>query len=316
VRRRWSNLWRNKRFFTLDGVEVDRTYRKGAILMNANLQAGKTLLVTLLACGLAACTTQEANSTGSGGTVSPGTSAAGGSSSVPAGTGGASGAGGESGSATGLGTLCPAPKQVISDFTYTPDTSTSTSTSAPRFGSAGTLQGGGSFYPESGANAIKSDLTQGNWHLTGTVGDYTGFGLYFDLCDRVDASAFKGISFTVSGNVTSITFGVGTADDTPTGTWMLSPGGKTTAKASDAGKCTPTSGTQYYHPGCGDPTAQIPVTATATPQKVTWTSLTGGTPVSSPNPKEITSIYWYFPWTAGQTPYALDFTIDDLSFIP
>jgi hypothetical protein len=282
--------------------------------MNTNLQAGKTLLVTLLACGLAACTTQEANSTGSGGTVSPSTSAAGGSSSVPVGTGGVSGAAGESGSATGLGTLCPAAKQVITDFTYTPETSTSTS--APRFGSAGTLQGGGSFYPDSGANAIKSDVTQGNWHFTGTVGDYTGFGLYFDLCDRVDASAFKGISFKVSGNVTSVTFGVGTVDDTPTGTWMLSPGGKTGAKASDSGRCTPTSGTQYYHPGCVDPTAQIPVTATATPQQVTWTSLTGGTPVSSPNPKEITTIYWYFPWTAGQTPYALDFTIDDLSFIP
>jgi hypothetical protein len=262
-------------------------------------------LVALLCLGggLVACTTQEATPNGSGG------------STPPTGTGGTTvGSGGSTGAVSGLGTLCPPPQDLISDFAYTPSDA-GTSTTAPRFGSAGTLQGGGSFYPDSGANAIKSDLTGGNWHFTGTVGDYSGFGLYFDLCDRVDASAFTGISFMVSGNVPSITFGVGTVDDTPTGAWMLSPGGKTTAKPTDSGRCTPTSGSQYYHPGCADPMTQIPVTASPTLQKVTWAALTGGTPVASPNPKEITTIYWFFPWTgSGAAPYALDFTIDDLKF--
>jgi hypothetical protein len=105
-------------------------------------------------------------------------------------------------------------------------------------------------------------------------------------------------------------------DNTPTGTWMLTTGGKTTAKATDAGRCTPTSGTQYYHPGCTDNVTQVPVTATAATQTITWSTFTGGTPVASVNPKEITSIYWYFPWAEKGTPYPLDFTIDDLKFIP
>jgi hypothetical protein len=167
---------------------------------------------------------------------------------------------------------------------------------------------------------MKSDITQNNWHITGTVSNYTGLGLYFDLCDRVDASAFKGISFTVTaakpitGN--AITFGMGTVGDTPTGVWMRDVGGKTTAKETDSGRCTPTSGSQYYHPGCSDPTVQIPVTTAPVEQKVLWSNLTGGVPEASPNPKEITSIYWFFPWVENGTPYELDFTIDDIKFIP
>ena len=248
--------------------------------------------------GLVACTTQESGSGGAGG------------STPPTGTGGSTGA-----PVTGLGTLCPLPSADITNFAYT--ASDSGVTDQPRFGGgSGTLQGGGSYYPSSGATAIKSNITQGNWHFSGTVSDYSGFGLYFDLCDRVDASAFKGVTFTVSGNIPSITFGVGTVDDTPTGTWMLSPGGKTTAKATDSGRCTPTSGNQYYHPGCVDPIASVPVTAAPVAQSVTWALLTGGAPVASPKPNEITSIYWYFPWQDKGTPYDLDFTIDDLKFIP
>jgi hypothetical protein len=257
-------------------------------------------------CGgmLVACTTQENNSGGTGGSAG---------STTPLGSGGGGG-GGSTGAAGSDGTLCPAPQQVLTNFTYTPGTGGSTTEA--RFGSTGTLQGGESFYP----STLVSDVTQSNWHISGTVSDYTGFALYFDNCDHLDASKFKGITFTISGSVpqgNAITMGVGTIADTPTGAWMLSPGGKTTAKATDAGRCVPTSGTQYYHPGCGDPTAQIPVTAAAVTQQVPWTNLTGGTPLSSPDPAGITSIYWYFPWSgAGATPYQVDIVIDDLGFIP
>ncbi len=259
--------------------------------------------------GLLACTTQEAAQGGSGGTT--------------AGAGG-SGAAGSTGSTTGLGTLCPPPQQVITDFTYTPSDA-GTDTTAVRFGSAGTLQGGESYYPGTGSTyPLTSDVTQNSWHISGTVGDYSGFALYFDngssSCDRVDASQFKGISFTISGSVPhggAITFGMGTVADTPTGTWMHDVGGDTTAKATDVGSCTPTSGNQYYHPGCGDPTTQIPVTATPTVQNVSWTDLTGGIPQASPDPSGITSVYWFFPWTGStDTSYAADLTIDNLSFIP
>ena len=264
--------------------------------MNTLLRTASTarslLGLIFLAGGLIACTTQEDTSTitATGGTTTP--------------TGGATG---------GLGTLCPAPKELLSDFTYTPSDAGPVD---PRIGTSGSLEGGGSYYPNSGAHALTSDLSQDNWHLTGTVGDYSGFGLYFYLCDRIDASAFSGISFTVSGNVPSITFGIGTVDNTPTGEWMLTTGGKTTAKATDSGRCTPSSGTQYYHPGCTDNTTQIPVTATPTTQTVAWGALSGGAPSTSVNPAEITTIYWFFPWSDQMAPYELDFTIDDLKFIP
>jgi len=263
-------------------------------------------MAMLLAGGLVACTTQEASPDGTGGAMV-------GTGGAAVGSGGASGGAGASG---GEGTLCPAPQQVITDFTFLQNDAGNASTTEARFGSSGTLQGGESFYP----TTMTSDVTQGNWHLSGTVSDYTGFALYFDNCDHLDASAFKGIRFTISGSVPqgdAITMGVGTINDTPTGTWMLSPGGDTSALPTDAGKCTPTSGTQYYHPGCGDPTTQIPVTAAPVVQNVLWTDLTGGTPDSSPTPSEITSIYWYFPWSgAGATPYDVDLVIDDLGFIP
>ena len=286
--------------------------------MNTNLRMGNrswSLLAMLcIVCGLAACTTSESNSPGTGGTSGGGS---GGTTTAPGGSGGTTG------STTGLGTLCPPPQQVITDFTYTPSDA-STDTTAVRFGSAGALQGGESFYPGAGTTyPLTSSVTQNNWHISGTVGDYSGFALYFDngssACDRVDASAFKGISFTISGSVphgSAITMGVGTVKDTPSGAWMLNPGGKTTAKPTDVGSCTPTSGNQYYHPGCGDPTTQIPIIATPTPQSVTWADLTGGTPAANPDPSGITSIYWFFPWTGStDTTYAVDIVLDDLKFM-
>jgi hypothetical protein len=279
---------------------------------------------------------------GTGGTVTTGGTVAlggqgggstGGSSSggaggkiLPAGTGGAGASGGTTAPTSGLGTLCSPPQQVITDFTYTPSDAGATATDSVRFGGAGTLQGGESVYPGSGSiYPLISDVTQNNWHISGTIGDYSGFSLFFDStnvssprCDRVDASQFKGISFTISGSVphgNAITFGVGTVKDTLSGTWMLGPGGSTTAKVTDVGSCTPTSGNRYYHPGCGDPTAQIPVTTTPTVQNVTWADLIGGMPVVSPDPSGITSIYWFFPWT-GDTAYAVDLVIDNLQFIP
>jgi hypothetical protein len=272
----------------------------------------RSLLVICLGGGLVACTTQDAGPAGSGGSVGSG-----GSGGTTSGTGG---------SATGLGTLCPPPQQSITDFTYTPSDAGTTDTTGIRFGSTGTLQGGTSFYGGSATGSpLTSDVTKGNWHISGNIGVYSGFALYFDSgtssCDRVDASRFKGISFTISGSVPhgdAITFGVGTVRDTPTGAWMLSPGGKATAKATDVGSCTPTSGDQYYHPGCTDPTTQIPVTAgSPVSQTVTWANLIGGTPDANPDPSGITSIYWFFPWTGStDTAYDVDITVDNIAFIP
>jgi hypothetical protein len=260
--------------------------------MSTNLRVGKiaeAFLATLLACGVVACTSSE-----------------------PAGGTGGSGGGGTGGTTTG--TLCPIPNQaLITDFTYTPSGAVTTSAKDPRF-SAGTLVGGGSSY---GAG-LTSDVTQGNWHISGTVSDYSGFNIYFDNCDILDASKYKGISFTISGTgTTSITMSVGTVADKASAAWLISKS-DTSAKATDSGSCTPTSGdNRYYTPGCADPKVAVTLLATAATQTVLWTDLKGGSPLASPAAAAITSISWSFDWAAtGVTAYPVDIVIDNLSFIP
>jgi hypothetical protein len=268
--------------------------------MSTNLRVGKiagAFLATLLACGVVACTSSDSTG-GTGGTTS------------------AAGAGGNAGGTTGAttaaatGKLCPLPTQaLINDFTA-PDGGV-TSATDPRF-TAGAMTGGGSSY----GPTLTSDVTQGNWHFTGSVSDYSGFNIYFDNCDVIDASKYKGIAFTISGNVTQgITMGVGTVADKASAAWLISKA-DTQAKATDSGTCTPTGGdNRYYTPGCQDPTLAIPVTTAPTPQKILWTDLAGGAPLASPDPKMLTSIYWIFQWSSTATAYDVDLVIDDIKFV-
>lgn len=270
--------------------------------MNTNFRIGNTLLVTLLACGLVACTSQASNQGGTGG------------------SGAAGAGGGTTGATNGQGTLCAAPPALITDFTYN-TSAAGTTTNQPNLSSSTTFSGAGT-WDNASPSQLTSDVTQGNWHISGTVSDYAGFNLFFRNCDRIDASMYKGISFTISGSAPQgITFDVGIVRDTTSGAWLLANGATSaTITTTEAGSCTPTSNTQnqYYHPGCADPTAQITVTASPVVQNVLWANLTGGTPVASPvasDPSEITAISWIFPWTSGSSSYAVDITLDDLKFI-
>jgi hypothetical protein len=304
--------------------------------MNTNRRIGKTLLVALLACGLFACTTQEANPPGTGG----------GGGSGAAGAAGATGPGGSGGAGTSIdpstwtgsdGTACPAPLADITDFTYDPSVA-GTTASIVHFGNNVGLPGGEWVSPNSGTYALASDVTQNNWHITGKVGDYSGFGLYFDSCSRFDASKYKGISFTISGSVAvgnKVTLAVGTLNDTVAWEWT-NANGKTSAASTDSGRCKPPCNqcpnatmctaqvcmttNQYYHPGCADPTKDVPVTATPVTQTVYWTDLANGLPEASVTPSTLTSIAWSLPnpagvGTASVTPYDVDITIDDLKFV-
>ncbi len=277
--------------------------------MHSKWKMEKTLLAALCAFGLGACTTSEATDDGTGGT---------GGVVAPVADAGPIGAAGTTGTTTGGdGILCPAPQQVITDFTYDP-AAPGASLTEVRFSNLG--NGGEAYYPNSGSYPLTVDVTGNNYHVTGNVGDYSGIGLYFDSCNRIDASMYKGIRFTISGTIaqgSQITFGAGTVGNTTTWTW-LKQNGKDTAKETDAGRCTPTSNTQnqYYHPGCEDPKVTLPVTATPVVQEVTWAKLTGGSPNASVNPSELTSVWWSFPWTGSGAAYPVDIVIDDLQFIP
>jgi hypothetical protein len=166
-------------------------------------------------------------------------------------------------------------------------------------------------------------VTGNDWHISGTVSDYSGFNLYFDnvnSCNKVDASAFSGMTFTIWGSTASmmITMGISTLDDAVAYGWLDAHDAGSATPAP--GNCIPTSGTnQYYHPGCADPTYAFAVTGTqAAPQTVTvhWTDFTGGQPTAAVTPTGILSVYWNVPWSTGATSYPVDIHIDNLAFLP
>ena len=307
--------------------------------MKTSIRVGNTLLAALLACGLAACGSQDSNPGGKGGsggtgggTTAPagtgGTTAptgtggvAGGGTTAAAGTGGA-GTAGTTGAVSTDGTLCLGPTQaLITDFTYPGN---SADTTQVHFGDSTTLAGSEYVYPAgTDSYPLNSDVGANNWHITGTVGTYSGFGLYFDGCNRIDASAYKGISLKISGTVEQdgmVTLGVDTLDDSITATWLNSHG---STNATNPGRCTPPADptlNQWSQSACANPTASIPVTATPVTQTVLWTDFSGGNPESDVRPKDIIGIHWVFPnppgaGTTSPTTYNVDITIDDLSFV-
>jgi hypothetical protein len=311
--------------------------------MNTNLKIGViSLAVLFVSGGLGACTSQAA-STGAGG--------AGGASTT--GTGGTSSAGGANADgivchqennttnlAASAGIACPKPAQsgVISDFTFPADAGVPDGGAPPRFGDDSTvLSGGGSTFANSGGT-ISQDSSKGDWHIQGTVGNYAGFSLYFDdipntsqgnmPCNMVDATGFTGIQFQIWGTTNAagstsnpITMSMGIKDDAPAASWFQSIGVTLTAPLP-AGACIPKAqGMQYYHPGCGDPTA-TPFMVSGTqgaPQTVTlhWNDFINGDCKPNVDPSQIVSVAWAFAWGAPgpTTAYPVDIHIDNLMFI-
>jgi hypothetical protein len=290
--------------------------------MKTSNKVENTLLTALLACGLVACTSQETNpNTGSnGGTTAP--AATGGVSGGGTTSSGGSSATSSTDATTAEGKLCLPPAQaMITDFTPG-----ATETTQVHFGNSTTLGGGQYVYPAAGGTVtypLTSDVTGGNWHISGTVGDYSGFGLYWDNCKRVDASKYKGISFKISGTVEQdgmVTFEISTLKDTISAAWLNGHG---VTGASDPGTCTPPADAtlnQYSQTTCAEPKVSIPVTANPTTQTILWSDFTGGKPEANVTASDILSIHWIFPNPNGilsgtPTPYKADIIIDDLSFV-
>jgi hypothetical protein len=302
-----------------------RKYEKGSDVMNANNQVGNLLAILFAGFGLVACTTQAASPSGTGGSGGTGTTGAGGTSTTGAGGSSTTGAGGGA-FASSLGTACaaPDPTGVITNFTYNPDGGATDQVPWGTFGT--TLSGGESIYANSGAT-LTSNVTAGDWHLTGNIANYAGFNIYYLTnanplvpCNKFDASAFKGIQFTIWGSTAGnpIAMGVTTLDDAVAYGWLDSKDAGSPAMPTP-GTCVPSSGNgQYYHPGCADPSYAISVTGTqSAPQTVSipWASFTGGLPTAGVTPTGIISIYWNFGWMPPTTAYDVDIHIDNLAFI-
>jgi len=258
-----------------------------------------------------------------GGTTSSTTPASGGSTSAPGST-----AGGTTATATGaVGAVAclPVTLALITDFTYTATAAdgTASPTDQVTFGDFTTsFSGGTTFYPN---GPIKSDVTGNNWHITGQVADYSGLGMYWSEpttssgCTKIDASAYKGIQFSIKGTLPATrTFNIEilTAANQISSDWMNANVTKDplAPTAPNFGRCKPAA--SQYDGSCSGFKKAFAVTADATTVKFLWADMTGGKPATTINPAEIVGIYWYFTWGgATDTAYDVDLTMDDLTFV-
>jgi hypothetical protein len=164
------------------------------------------------------------------------------------------------------------------------------------------------------AYPLTQSFIDGNWHITGTIpnGQWAGAGLWFGApCPVMDFSAYKGISFTISGDAGpsgSISVGIATAANSK-------PNTDTTSAdftcLSNAATCTATT--------CSPANLQVS-NITTTPQgvRLLWTDLINGQPSATPNPAEITGISLNptLDFSGSGSSYSLDLVIDDLALIP
>ncbi len=183
------------------------------------------------------------------------------------------------------------------------------------------------------------DFNNFNWHISGTVFSHHDlFGIYWNCTAAassgctLDVSQWKGISFTIKGNVgpdNALGFTMGRADDDVV-----------TANAN-CGVCIPAADAASPEDSCHGPRTTITVPADGTTVKtvtLNWADLTGGSPQDTIDPHQLTGIVWFFHdpsaaadggtgsndagATDGSTDgptgpsYHVDFVIDDIKFLP
>ncbi|MGC4091611.1 MAG: hypothetical protein QM756_27770 [Polyangiaceae bacterium] len=243
------------------------------------MRVGSGLLaVTVLSGALlggAGCVSSSDDATGGTASTSGGaTGSSGGSTTTSNGGSTTTSSGGASTTGETGALVCGTAQELITDFTYTAGATTSTTDAT--FGDFTMTFSGGTFVYPNGTTAtypLTSDVTMNNWHVTGNVGDYSGMGLYFaNDCAKLDASAFTGISFTISGTLPagmqSMKLSVGTAGDSIPSSW-LKANGEPAAKPN-FGRCMPVTPNNKYDGTCGAPEASFTVTSTPTTVTIKW----------------------------------------------
>jgi hypothetical protein len=165
-----------------------------------------------------------------------------------------------------------------------------------------------------------------NWHITGTVHDYSGFGIYFTEGSVWDVSMFTGLSFDISGTFTmaaNIDAGGAPAAQVTLNVIDLPhevDSAHTADHRSTCGTCVPMSGNEYDG-SCVAPTKVITLTSTATPTMLHWLDISDGMRPphytgESPDPAKISHITWVLPWNgSASTPSAVDVVIDNLKYL-
>lgn len=188
---------------------------------------------------------------------------------------------------------------------------------------ASSLSGGTYQYPapstraivaDAGVAGLVSDVTEGDWHLSGLVAQVSGFGLFLD-CQLLDAARFAGVAFTLEGSVAperELLFVVGTASNTVAREWLVSIGN--TGAPPSFGRCFPAA--SEFDGTCEAPRVSIPLAPERREVLVRFEDLLGGSPSAGVDPAEITSVAWALPAPlAGEEPYPVDLRVDDIRFV-
>ncbi len=162
------------------------------------------------------------------------------------------------------------------------------------FGNDDRFEGGTFSY----STDIHNEVTDAEeWHISGTVNTWSGFGVAFPCVS--DASAFRGVKFTIRGDVGSNRL-------------ALSANTASNSKASD-NTCEQAHSTCTG--GCANSEAAIELTDDLQTISLEWGDFSGGSPNDQPDPSELISLVWVFGWSMGATPYEVDVTVDDIEFL-
>jgi hypothetical protein len=226
---------------------------------------------------------------GSTGGTGGSTGGSAGTGTTTGGSGGMSTGGmGAGGAATGFG--CPSPTAASCNYITNWGTFTN-----------GMFGGGLYVYGD-----LKQDTTDtGEFHVSGTVTTYSGFGIYFNSC--TDVSAYSNVTFTVAGTsanmmASSLWYIIQQNSDEPVDSMGMK------------GACTGMPGNP-----CQSPYTQFAVSDTA--QTIAFSALAGGATMAPAttdgkfDPKQAIGMQWQFrPETAQTAGYAVDVKLDNLMF--
>jgi hypothetical protein len=147
-------------------------------------------------------------------------------------------------------------------------------------------------------------VTAGQWKISGSVGDWSGFGLWLGAC-TADMSAYKGLAFDIGGRV-------GRSDQV---TLFVNTGPDSVPEQcrSNVGNCDAKANR------CTSPSHKILVNSEMTHVQLLWSDFNGGSPRSTPDPTEIIGLMWAFDWTdwggKKSDPYPVDVTVDNIRLI-
>lgn len=140
---------------------------------------------------------------------------------------------------------------------------------------------------------VSDEVTSGEWHISGSVSTYSGFGVSFPCV--ADVSAYEGIQFRIRGQA-----------------------GETFALSANTTSNSMPSCEQQHNTctgGCANSEASVALSEDMQLVSLMWDDFSGGSPNSRPDPAEIYSLVWVLGWNDSAVPYEVDVTIDDIEFI-